>query len=353
MLIVAWALSGSIGAEELAVRSCAVDLGGPVHYVEFGDQQGDPAIVFVHGLGGSWLIWSEVAPTLARRARVLAIDLAGFGRTPLAGRSASVHANQRLLGQFLDKVVGGPAVLVGNSMGGTIAVLEAAAHPERVAGLVLVCPSVPTPAALHSDREVRRIFAALSVPGLGPFLLRQRGRRLGQEGLVREVLQLCCADPGKVSKAAVQALVDLNLDRARMSWADTAYLQGARSLVVLHTRGRWRFLQQIRVIDVPTLLVQGVGDRLASLVAAQQVARMRPDWTFAVLDGVGHLPMLEDPERFLSIIGAWLESRVTTGEAARPLPNDPRIRHADAVPLSTIEGGRDVDHTDRGRAPGS
>jgi len=303
------------------VQSRTIDLSGPVHYVDFGGS-GGPTIVLVHGLGSSSFSWIAMAPKLTERARVLAIDLAGFGRTPLGARSAGIHANRRLLGEFLDKVVGGPAILLGNSMGGTIAMLEAAANSHRVTGLVLVCPSLPTPALMHPDREVTRAFAALSVPGLGPRLLRQRCNRLGPEGLVRESLRLCCVDPSQVPTAAIRALIDATRERARMPWADTAYLQAARSLVVLHTRDRWRFLKRIRTIGMPTLLVQGAADRLAPLAAAQQVVRVRPDWAFAVLDGVGHLPMLEDPRRLLSVIEAWLDD---PGEVTRPLPKRPAL----------------------------
>lgn len=328
--------------------SCAVDLSGPVHYTDVGggdhrgrrslyrghppaDQERSPGppLVCVHGLGGSALNWVAVAPTLAQRHRVLAVDLAGFGRTPLAGRSAGIHANRRLLDRFLDEIVGGPAILVGNSMGGTIAMLQAAARPEQVVGLILVCPSVPTPGLVHPDREVTRAFAALTVPALGSLLLRQRCRRLGPEGLVSESLRMCCVDPDRVPRAALQALVDATRERAQMPWANIAYLQAARSLVLLHTRERRRFFKRLQMIDVPTLLVQGAADRLAPLAAAQQIARMRPDWTFALLDGVGHLPMLEDPKQLLSVINAWLARHGSTapgsGEVANPLPKRPAL----------------------------
>src|SRR5439155_876425 len=80
-----------------------------------------PTLVLVHGLGGSHVNWMAVAPALARDARVLAVDLAGFGRTPLGERSADVHANRILLDRFLEAVAAGPVVLVGNSMGGLVA----------------------------------------------------------------------------------------------------------------------------------------------------------------------------------------------------------------------------------------
>src|SRR5207237_8742274 len=89
--------------------------------------------------------WLAVGAGLAAHARVLAPDLPGFGRTPLAGRSARVRPNVELLDRLLDAVDGGPAVLVGNSMGGLIAMMEAAARPEKVAGLVVVGPAPPRP----------------------------------------------------------------------------------------------------------------------------------------------------------------------------------------------------------------
>src|SRR5205823_3616951 len=135
---------------------CTIDLDGPVHYADFGGT--GPTLVLVHGLGGSHVNWMAVAPALARDARVLAVDLAGFGRTPLGERSADVHANRILLDRFLEGVAAGPAVLVGNSMGGLVAMMEAALAPERVAGLVLVAPAQPRSAEARMDGRVAALF---------------------------------------------------------------------------------------------------------------------------------------------------------------------------------------------------
>ncbi len=141
------------------------DLDGPVHYLDFGGS--GPTLVLVHGLGGSHVNWLAAGPLLAEHARVLAVDLVGFGRTPPSGRSSRVGANQRLLGRFVEEVAGAPVVLAGNSMGGMISVLEAAQHPERVAGLVLVDPSVPRPRGVPLDRMVSAAFTAYALPGVG------------------------------------------------------------------------------------------------------------------------------------------------------------------------------------------
>ena len=105
------------------------DLGGPLHYLDFGGPAGGPLIVCVHGLGGSAANWVAVAPLLTGSCRVLAPDLAGHGLTQSRGRGTGVAANRALLHRFLASVSPGPAVLMGNSMGGMISLLEASAHP--------------------------------------------------------------------------------------------------------------------------------------------------------------------------------------------------------------------------------
>src|SRR5439155_5474619 len=108
-----------------------------------------PAMVLIHGLGGSTLNWLDVAPGLAARNRVLALDLIGFGHTPAAGRRSDLESNRKLVEAFLREVVGEPAGLVGNSMGGLLAILEAVTAPERVRALVLVNPALPKPLGIR------------------------------------------------------------------------------------------------------------------------------------------------------------------------------------------------------------
>src|SRR3989449_5872817 len=175
------------------MRSRTIDLDGPVHYADYGGT--GPTLVLVHGLGGSHVNWLAVAPVLARRARVLAVALAGFGRTPLGERWADVHANRVLLDRFLDAGAGGPAVLVGNSMGGLVAMMEAALAPERVAGLVLVAPAQPRSAEARVDGTGAALFTLYAPPLVGGQGLRWRAGLLGAARVGRAALAPCCADP--------------------------------------------------------------------------------------------------------------------------------------------------------------
>jgi pimeloyl-ACP methyl ester carboxylesterase len=263
-------------------------------------------MVLVHGLSGSAANWTAVGPGLATRARVLAPDLAGFGRSPLAGRSARVQANQRLLGRFIDEFAVDPVILVGNSMGGMIALLETADHPERVAGLVLVDPAVPRPRGVRLDPEIALVFAAYAVPGLGERLLARHRGRVGPEGMVSDVLQVCCAEPEQIPAELVDVLRASARERVGFAWADTAFLQAARSLITTLVMRPRRYLRLIAEVDVPTLLIQGAADRLVPLASVEALVRNRPEWTVHVLDGIGHVPQLEAPRRFVELVTAWL-----------------------------------------------
>jgi pimeloyl-ACP methyl ester carboxylesterase len=281
------------------------DLDGPVHWVDFGDPGTDrPPMVLVHGLGGSHLNWVSSAPALAKRTRVVAIDLPGFGLTPTAGRSAAVRANAALLGRFLNEVVGGTAVLVGNSMGGMISLLNTDARPETVAALVLVDPSVPQKANTL-DREVALAVGTTALPMIGARVARRLRTGAPAREAVQRVLDLCFADPGRTDPQFVEAAVALAEYRLHQPPQDRAFSAAARSLIAV-ARRRSRYYALMRRIGVPVLLVHGSDDRLVSRAAANEVAEANPSWEYLLLDGVGHTPQMEVPDRFAAEVLSWL-----------------------------------------------
>ncbi len=292
-----------------------VDVGGPVHLVDFGGE--GPPIVLVHGLGGSTTNWLAVAPRLARLGHTIALDLVGFGRTPPAGRRANLAANRELLHGVLTRVVGEPAMLVGNSMGGAIALMEAAAAPAAVSRLVLVAAVQPSPPGARIDREVFAAFALYSLPWLGEWYMRRRATRLGAEGLVRDMMTLCCADPAAVDPALFRAHVAMAAERlATMPWGNEVFLAAARSVVgSLRQRRKWEAM--VASIAAPTLIIHGTDDRLVPLATSQRLAQLRPDWTLDVYQGVGHVPMIEVPDRFIDSVTRWLERTARAGQPSR------------------------------------
>jgi pimeloyl-ACP methyl ester carboxylesterase len=286
--------------------SITVDVEGPVHVAEWG--AGPARIVLVHGLGGSHLNWMRVAPQLARHGRVLAPDLAGFGLTAVAGRRTSVAAQRALLHRVISQTCDQPIVLIGNSMGGLIALVEAALHPERVAGLVLVDAVLPGPWRQRRPRVVVLSFSSYLVSPLGRSLLRRVRDRASVEDLVEGALRLCAERFERIPAEVVLAHVQLERARGRIQDNDGAYVEAARAIVLAlaHPRMLRRLIGRVRV---PTLIVQGAADRLVRVDAALDAHRARPDWDLQVLDDVGHIPMLEVPDRFLEIVETWLRAR--------------------------------------------
>lgn len=281
------------------------DVDGPLHYADFGGS-GTP-LVLVHGLGGSHLNWMAVGSLLARYARVFAVDLVGFGRTPPAGRKSDVATNQRLVVRFLEKVVGGPAVLVGNSMGGAISMRVASSEPGKVRGLVLVNPAMAKPRHVPLDPEAARMFGLYALPGVGEAYLRYRYLTLGPAGVVTEQLKLCCADFGRLSPELVQSHIRLAEDRKQMGWALKSFLQAARSVIWLVTKEQ-PYYEMMRSISCPTLLLHGRQDRLVPVGAAENAAKLCPEWNVDLIPDMGHVPMMEAPQRFVDSVACWLEA---------------------------------------------
>jgi pimeloyl-ACP methyl ester carboxylesterase len=290
-------------------ESRVVDLDGPVHYVDFGGPAAAPAVVLVHGLGGSHLNWDLFAPLLNDSARVWALDLPGFGRSEPGARKASVSANAATLHRFLDEVVGEPVVLIGNSMGGMLSILATGEHPEAVTGLVLLDPAIPGPRRAL-DPLVALMFAVYAVPFIGERFVRMRRTRQTELARVREMLQLCGVDPDGVPPEVIDRSVTLLEERQDVEGMDRAFLAAARSLLRLLLDPR-RYRAAMASIRVPVLLVHGARDRLVPVAAARDIARRHPSWDFIELAGVGHVPQLQVPDRLAKDVLAWLVEKVS------------------------------------------
>jgi pimeloyl-ACP methyl ester carboxylesterase len=273
-----------------------------VHAVEWGD--GDASVLLVHGLGGHTISWEPVGPELADRlqATVTAVDLPGFGLTRVpAGRRATMGTHGRLLRALLER--SGPAVVMGNSMGGALGIGLAARHPQLVRALVLVDPALPRPAGNPAQWALMARLAPTIVPQLGSRVLAARARLLGPERLVDQMLDLTLCQPDRLDPALRARLIDLAMTRQSFPEAPAAYAESARALF-------WYLTRSMRAdetrVSAPTLIVHGDRDQLVPLAAARALAARRPDFTLEVIDDCGHVPQLEVPEQFLAAAMPWL-----------------------------------------------
>ena len=287
------------------MRSRWVDLDGDTHWLEVDGPAGAPPLVAVHGLGGSHTNWLAVAPGLSRDRRFYALDLAGHGDTKPDHRRTEVEANRLLLDRFLTEVVGEPATLMGNSMGGLISVRQAALNPGSVRDLVLLGPALPIGGHRLPEPLVAAGVAVTGIPNLGSWLLRQRRRRSTPEQQVSEMLQLCCVDPSRVREDVVDEMVAMAYRRLDYAGTELAMEQAARSTVsgVLNRRAYDRMIDRVQA---PVLILHGEQDRLVPVQASRRAVARRPDWTLVTRPDLGHVVQLEDPAWTVQQMHGWV-----------------------------------------------
>ncbi|WP_308258143.1 alpha/beta fold hydrolase [Pseudonocardia lacus] len=276
--------------------------GVTLHVRETPGPDGVPA-VYVHGLSGSATNWTDLAALLSTRAAGTAVDLPGFGLSPPPASglyTPEVHADALLC--FLAGR-GRPVHLVGNSMGGAVALAVAARRPELVRSLALISPAMPD--RRPDPRRVsdpRMLLALLPVVGRGAraALAAQSPRERAEQ-----VVRLCFGDPSIAAEHRLAEAAEEYAQRARLPWAfDAARLTGV-AMVTGWLRGEslWTVAGRVRV---PTLVVWGDRDRLVSPRLAHRTTAAIPGSRLLMLPGVGHVAQIEAPEAVArAVAGLW------------------------------------------------
>ena len=298
-------------------QSHIVDLGTPVHIIDHGGS--GQLMILVHGLEGSALNWAAVGPYLAKGFKVIAPDLAGFGITPPGSRGSSVEANARLVAELIEREGDGPAVVVGNSMGGLVSMLAAVEAPRLVDRLVLVDPALPVRSWRKTDPEVLLKLAGPLLPGVGSQLIRIYQATHSPEEHTKESIAMITAHPEAVPPVVWESQLEMHRIRRSLDWAIPAFRDADRS-ISRYVLNRPRFRKLLHRVSAPTLLIHGEEDRLVSLDSARWALQERPDWDSVIFAEVGHVPMLEVPERFVAAVEDWLEP--TADQRSRTTSSD-------------------------------
>lgn len=285
-----------------------IDLDGPLRFRAW-DGPSDATFVLIHGLGGSHLNWLQVAPELAGLGRVLALDLPGFGWSPRSGRGSGLMDERRVLGRFVAELATGRVMLCGNSMGGAIAILQAAVEPDAVAGLVLTSSVFPRAHGGWPHPVVIGAFAAYDSAFVGEPLARMRMRRMDAEKVVRIGYRMVAADPRSIPEDIIRMNVDLVRERQADPDAADAFLDAVRSLLRLGRRPdvAARALDAIRC---PVLVLHGRRDRFVPAAFAEAVLSSHPAWRGRIFPDLGHAPQMEAPGRWLVEVADWYAEHV-------------------------------------------
>lgn len=281
-----------------------VDIGGPIHYLKYDGPDDGPLVVLLHGLGGSLLSWAAVAPSLSRVARVIVMDLPGFGQSPGSQRSVTLVSNQTLLHSFMREITGVPAILVGHSMGATIATMQAVRHPETTAGLVLINPALPWPI----ENQLRPKLASLARV-LGTGTPRQAGLQWMQtiDQMLRDAVRAGYEQASQIAARGAEESLGALRTRIEDRWVNADMMAAARSLALTVARRR-QFEAMLHRVRVAVLMLHGDKDRFVPISAAEAAAAANPAWRFEIAKDIGHWPHLEAPEWTVRRIVAWLDS---------------------------------------------
>ena len=285
-----------------------IDLDGPVRFRAW-DGPTESTFVLIHGLGGSHVNWLQVAPGLAGLGRVLALDLPGFGSSPRDGRGSSVMDERRIVSRLIAERATGRVVLAGHSMGGVIAILQAAVEPASTAGLVLTSSALPWSRGGLPHPAVMGAFAMYDTPRVGDRFARLRMGRMDPEQVVRFGYRMVATDPSSIPEDIVRLSVDVVRERQADPDAPDAFLDAARSMLRLGKR-RDVSARALGAIACPVLLLHGRRDRFVPAAFAEAVLAAHPTWRGRIFPGIGHAPQMEAPGRWLAEVADWYAETV-------------------------------------------
>jgi pimeloyl-ACP methyl ester carboxylesterase len=277
--------------------------GVTLHVRETPGPEGTTA-VYVHGLGGSASNWTDLAALLGTRAAGIAVDLPGFGRSrPPAAFDFTPAAHADALLCFLAGR-NEPVHLLGNSLGGGVALNVAARRPELVRTLTLVSPAMPD--RRPDPRRVSDIRLALAlVPG--PVGRRARAGLAAVDPRTRaeQVVRVCFGDPSLALEHRLAEAAEEIVARSRLEWAQEAGERTAREMVASWWWGISPWAVAARV-QAPTLVVWGDRDRLVSPRLAARTAATIPRARLLMLPEVGHVAQIEAPATVArAVAGLW------------------------------------------------
>lgn len=249
-------------------------------YIDEGPRDAhSPPVVLLHGLLGDLSNWTDTADVLAAHdCRVLAPVLPIFNlplrRTSVPGLVAHVRG-------FLETVAPGPVTLVGNSLGGHIALIYALRHPDDVSTLIL--------SGASGIYEVT----------MGNSMFRRQDR-----DFIRERTELTFYDPVHATDELVDEMYDIVNDRPR----------AVRLIKIARSAEEETVTERLFELDMPTLLIWGADDVITPPDVAEEFRDRMPDAQLHFIDQCGHAPMIEHPNQFNELTVDFLEEQFGPAE---------------------------------------
>ncbi|MEP0806428.1 MAG: alpha/beta hydrolase [Chloroflexota bacterium] len=288
-------LENTVPVEELAdPDSRFIEVNGiNVHYKTYG--QGEPTFVLLHGFGASLFSWREVTAPLAEFGTVIAYDRPAFGLTerPLTWEGENPYSQEaqvELVIGLMDALGVERAILVGNSAGGTIAMLTALKYPQRVQSLILADPAVY--AGGGAPAWIRPLLRTPQMRHLGPLVSRQIQTR------GPELIELAWHDPSKITPEILEGYQK----PLRIADWDKALWE-----LTLASRESG-LAERLGELTLPTLVITGDDDRIVPTEQSLRLAQELPNAQLAVIPQCGHVPQEECPEAFMQAVTEFIST---------------------------------------------
>jgi pimeloyl-ACP methyl ester carboxylesterase len=276
-----------------------IEIGGtPVNYADIGEQGDERPIVFVHGLSGQWQNWLENIPRFAERRRVVALDLPGFGLSPMPSERITIDYYGRVVAELCDRLALGPSVLVGNSMGGYVAAEAAIDAPETVERLMLVSAAgisqseVPLGTALRAAKVMALATRASTA---------QQRHHMSRPALRHWILSMVVRHPSRLRP-------DIAFEGLVKGSGKPGFVGALEACI------DYDFRAELPRIACPTLVVWGRQDAIIPVADADTYVELIPGSRKLVFDDTGHVAMVERPIAFNDALQEFLEYEISPGE---------------------------------------
>ncbi len=269
-------------------------MGVRTFYLEAGPPDAPP-VLLLHGLGATNASMLPLLPELARDHRVIAPDNPGFGASDAPRWRYTVGEFATWLREFQRAVEAPQAALVGNSLGGRIALEAALTSPHTVTRMALLCPS-------PAFRRMRQFVPAVKL--LSPDLSRIP-MWFHHTGVVHGTRAMF-ADPDRLPRAWYDAAADEFVRVLGSRAHRRAFFAAMRQIYLEEPYGERGFWDRLPRLETPTLFLWGDNDRLVPSGFERHVVAAVPHAESLVLDDCGHVPQFEHPDTTNDLVRAFL-----------------------------------------------
>ena len=254
-------------------------------------------LLLLHGAGSSLEQWRESLGAIAQERSVYALDFVGFGGSEKIAAPLNTDLWVAQVADFWQTFLCRPMLLMGHSLGASVALQTATSHPEMVARLVMLT----LPAARQEiGGQAAKVGAVVEGWFASPALVRSLFRFIRKPRLIRSVLRKLHQDPSRVDDELVDGFIRPTLERG-----------AARTFCYLvKSRTSDSFCPQTRdlipLLHIPTLLLWGTRDRVIPIAWGRYVNTLSDQLTFVEVEGAGHFFYDEQPDDLRSLLSHWL-----------------------------------------------